>query len=240
MSKLTLKQPSEQLRRKLDNIVRHFQNCATLIDEAFALGLKEGFSVKEISNMIRGRLARLGYNSRSIRRALPPSAKDITKTRKDYLTRDQNNNSNDEDIMSSFESRTGYDENQQGASVDVVNELQNKIKLLKEQLSLECAKNEDLTIQCNNATTIISELRGQLEAVHNATSILVITKDNFPPDSSRVFFSEDRVFAIEIRGTKVLDISVVTQKEVQNQNNMESTTFSGEIVINEFQQYTTN
>ena len=111
MNKLTLKQPSEQLRQKLDNIVKHFQNCATLIDEAFALGLKEGFSIKEISKMIREQLARLGYNSRTIRRALPPFAKDITKTRKDYLTRDQSNNSNDEDIMSSFENRTGYDEN---------------------------------------------------------------------------------------------------------------------------------
>ena len=75
MSKLTLKQPSEQLRQKLDNIVKHFQNCATLIDEAFALGLTEGFSVKEIGKMIREKLARLGYNPRTIRRALPPLRK---------------------------------------------------------------------------------------------------------------------------------------------------------------------
>jgi hypothetical protein len=154
MSKLTLKQPSEQLRQKLDNIVKHFQNCTTLIDDAFALGLKEGFSVKEISQMMRKRLAHLGYDPRSIRRALPSSAKDVSKTRKDYLIRNQENSNNDkldEDIMSSFESRTYYDENQQGASVNVVHELQNKIKLLEEQLSLERAKNEDLTIQRNNA-----------------------------------------------------------------------------------------
>ena len=217
MSKLTLKQPSEQLRQKLDNIVKHFQNCATLIDEAFALGLTEGFSVKEIGKMIREKLARLGYNPRTIRRALPPSAKDITKTRKDYLTRDQSNNSNDEDIMSSFESRTGYDENQQGASVDAVNELQNKTKLLEEQLSLERAKNEDLTIQCNNAIHRLDQLRSEIKAVHDATNILIITKDNFPPDSGRVFSSQDHVFAVEFRGTKILDISVMTQRQVQDQ-----------------------
>ena len=75
MSKLTLKQPSEQLRQKLDNIVKHFQNCVTLIDEAFALGLKEGFSVKEIGQMIRERLTRLGYDPCSIRERYLPQQK---------------------------------------------------------------------------------------------------------------------------------------------------------------------
>ncbi len=220
MSKLTLKQPSEQLRQKLDNIVKHFQNCTTLIDDAFALGLKEGFSVKEISQMMRKRLAHLGYDPRSIRRALPSSAKDVSKTRKDYLIRNQENSNNDkldEDIMSSFESRTYYDENQQGASVNVVHELQNKIKLLEEQLSLERAKNEDLTIQRNNAIETLDQLGKKRRVVHDSTDILIITKDSFPPDFGLVFSSLDHVFAVEFRGTKILDISVLTQRQVQDQ-----------------------
>jgi hypothetical protein len=217
MSRLTLKQPSEQLKQKLDNIVKHIQNCATLINEAFALGLKEGFSEKEIGKMIREQLARIGYNPRTIRRALPPSIKDISKTRKDYLTRNQNNNRKNEDIMSSFESRTGYDENQQDASVGAVNDLQNKIKLLEGQLSLEHAKNEDLTIQCNNAIHILGQLRSEIKAVHDTTNILIITKDNFPHDSGRVFSSQDHVFAVEFRGTKILDISVKEQRQIQDQ-----------------------
>ena len=216
MSKLTRKQPSEQLRQKLDNIVKHIHNCATLIDEAFSLGLKEGFSEKEIGQMIRKQLARLGYDPRTIRRALAPSAKDISKTRKAFLTRDQNNNRNDEDKMSSFESRTGYDENQLDTASNTTNNLQIKIKMLDEQLMQERNKNEDLTIQCKNATAFYSELRGQLETISNTTRILVMTKNNFPPDSNLVFSSEDHVFVLKFKGTKVLDISVVAQKDAES------------------------
>ena len=61
-------------------------------------------------------------------------------------------------------------------------------------------------------------MRGQLKAVSNATSILVITRDNFPPDYGRVFSSQDYVFAVEFRDSKVLDVTVMTLKQVRESN----------------------
>lgn len=108
MNRLMVKQPSEKLIQKLDNVVMHFQNCATLVGEAFTLGKEEGFSEKEIGRMMRKKLAKLGYDPRSIRRALPPSAKDMSKSRKDHLSKSPVNYSDepDEDKMSSESSST--------------------------------------------------------------------------------------------------------------------------------------
>jgi len=82
--------PSEKLRDKIDEVVRHIHNCAMLVKEAFIMGVSEGFSEKEIGRLIRVQMTRLGYDPRTIRRVLPPSAKDISRTRKDYLNKDQN------------------------------------------------------------------------------------------------------------------------------------------------------
>ena len=215
MNKLTIRQPSEKLRQKLNDVVKHFRNCPILVDEAFTLGLEEGFSQKEIGRMIRKRLADLGYDPRSIRRALPSSAKDLSKTRGDYRARGQHESDirSDEDIMSSSESRITFDENQLDTSSNTTNNLQIKIKM---QLMQERNKNEDLTIQIKNATVFNSELHGQLETISNTTRILVITKNNFPPDSSLVFSSDDHVFVLQFKGTKVLDVSVVAQKDTES------------------------
>lgn len=108
MNRTTVKQPSEKLKQKIDDVAKHFQNCSALVNEAFVWRLEEGFSEKEIGQMIRKQLVQLGYDHRTIRGALPSSAKDISKTRKDYLTRNQGNNSDerpDEDKMSSLEHR---------------------------------------------------------------------------------------------------------------------------------------
>ena len=203
MSELTIKQPSKKLKQKLDEVVTHFRNAATLVNEVFTLGREEGFSEKEIGQMIRDRLVQLGYNPRSIRRVLPSSAKDLTKVRKENLVRDQENNDSrsDEDIMSSYESRNEFDENQQAAPYNNTHDYQMKIKILEEQLAQERYEKEDLQIQCKNATYFYSELRTKLKDVVNATGTLVITKDNFPPDSNRVFSSEDHVFAVKFKGT---------------------------------------
>lgn len=62
MSELTIRQPSEELKQKLDDVATHLVNAATLVDEVFTLGRKEGFSEKEIGQMVRNRLVQLGYN----------------------------------------------------------------------------------------------------------------------------------------------------------------------------------
>jgi hypothetical protein len=218
MSELTIREPSEKLKKKLDEVTTNLVNATSLVNEVFTLGREEGFSDNEIGQMVRDRLAELGYNPRSIRRVLPSSAKDLTKARKDNLVRDQDNSDGrpDEDIMSSSESHITLDENQLDTSSNTTNNLQIKIKTLEEQLTQERIKNEDLTIQIKNANIINLEWRGQLGAVRNATSILVITKDNFPPDSSLVFSSEDHMFVLKFKGTKVLDISVVAQKDTES------------------------
>jgi len=64
-----------------------------LVDKVFTLGREGGFSDNEIGQMVRDRLSQLGYNPRSIRRLLPPSAKDLTKSRKGSHGRSQNNGS---------------------------------------------------------------------------------------------------------------------------------------------------
>lgn len=85
MSELTIREPSEKLKKKLDEVATNLVNATSLVAEVFTLGREEGFSDNEIGQMVRDRLAELGYNPRSIRRLLPPSAKDLTKSRKDNL-----------------------------------------------------------------------------------------------------------------------------------------------------------
>jgi hypothetical protein len=216
-SKLTLKQPSDELKQLIDQAVRHFHASAGMVEQAFIKGRSEGFSDQQIGRMIKSHMLSLGYDPSTIRRALPSSAKDTTKTRKDYLSRQQyNNNELYERKNPSYENRNGFDGNR--TSEEIIREQKNKIGELESQLDQERDKNEDLTIQRTNATIINSELRGQLEAVRNATSILVITRDNFPPDYGRVFSSQDYVFAVEFRDSKVLDVSVMTLKQVRESN----------------------
>jgi hypothetical protein len=175
MDKLILKQPSEKLRKKLEGIVTHIRNCATLVDEVIALGKEEGFSEKQIGRMIREKLKQLGYDSRSIRRALPLSIKDLSKTRKDYLHRsDDNSNDNmDEDKMSSSE---------------------NSNDSLKDQLTQKQTEIEDLSIQCKNATQIHTELRGQLQTMREGVRTLILPRDKFPSDCDQVFKLHNYVF----------------------------------------------
>jgi hypothetical protein len=167
MDKLILKQPSEKLRQKLDGIVKHIRNCATLVDEVIALGKEEGFSEKQIGRMIREKLKQLGYDPRSIRRVLPSSIKDLSKTRKDYLhkSEDNNNYNMDEDILSSSENSNDFDENHRFTSSETVQELQAK----------------------------------------------------FPSDCDQVFKLQNYVFLVEFKGTKVLDISVITLEQAYDQ-----------------------
>ena len=195
-----------------------------MVEKAFITGRFEGFSDKQIGRMIRECMLSLGYDPSTIRRALPISAKDTTKTRKDYLTRERyNSNELDERKIPSYENRSGFDGNH---TSETINELKIKNGELESELEKERNRNEDLTIQCNNAISYITQLRGDLKAVGSAARILIITKDSFPPDYGRVFSSQDYVFAVEFRDAKVLDVSVVTLKQVQEQ--MRSGSSSGD------------
>src|SRR5688500_118151 len=86
--------PSAKLQAAINNVVGEFQKIAVAIDQAIRIGREEGFSDLEIGNMIRKGMLAAGYDPRTIRRALPASAKHIEKTRRDY---------GDEDKMSSYE-----------------------------------------------------------------------------------------------------------------------------------------
>jgi hypothetical protein len=220
MGKLILKQPTEKLRQKLDDIVKHVRNCATLVDEVIALGKEEGFSEKEIGRMIREKLKQFGYDSRSIRRVLPSSIKDLSKIRKDYRRRSDNNCNDkmDEDILSSSENSNDFDENHKFTSSETVEELQANISTLKDQLVQKQMEIEDLSIQCKNATQILTELRGQLQAMHEGVRTLTLPRDKFPPNCDQVFKLQNHVFLVEFKGTKVLDISVITLEQAYNQH----------------------
>jgi len=80
--KLTKKEPSKKLRKAIDDMVDCFQKTATSIDSVFSIGREEGFSDMEIGNMIRKGMLAANYDSRTIRRALPLSAKHIEKIRR--------------------------------------------------------------------------------------------------------------------------------------------------------------
>lgn len=102
MRKLRKKKPSKELLKAVANIVGSFQKTTIAIEEALSIGRKEGFSDMEIGKMIREEMLAAGYDPRTIRRSLPPTAKQIQKTRKDYTH---------EDKMSSYEHRE-EDQNQ--------------------------------------------------------------------------------------------------------------------------------
>lgn len=220
MDKLILKKPSEKLRKKLDDVVKHIRNCATFVDEVIVLGKEEGFSEKEIGRMLREKLKRLGYDSRSIRRALPSSTKDLSKIRKDYLIRshDSDNDSMDEDILSSSENSNNIDENQKTIASEMVKELQTKVSTLEELLAQEQMKTEDLSIQCENGIHISTELRGQLHTMRESVRTLILPRDRFPSNCDQVFKLQNYVFLVEFKDTEVLDIRVITLEQAYNQH----------------------
>jgi hypothetical protein len=212
---LNLKQPSDELKQLIDQAVRHLHTSAGMVEKAFIKGRSEGFSDKQIGRMIKSHMLSLGYDPSTIRKALPSWAKDMTKTRKDYLSKQQYNNDElYERKIPSYENRNGFDGNH---TSETTKELKNKIGELESELEKERNRNEDLTIQCNNAVGSITQLRGDLKAVRNDARILIITKDSFPPDYGRVFSSQDYVFAVEFKDAKVLDVSVITLRQVQEQ-----------------------
>jgi hypothetical protein len=95
-------QPSETLREKIHNCVADFKSCIAgikkledAVKEAFVLGRQEGYTDKEIGDMIRKELAAAGLSNRTITRYLPAEVKRSGgySTRKDKLSF-QNQNQN--------------------------------------------------------------------------------------------------------------------------------------------------
>jgi hypothetical protein len=76
-----MKEPSMKLRNAINDMVGSFQKTATSIGQVFSIGREEGFSDMEIGNMVRKEMLAANYDPRTIRRALPSSAKHIEKVR---------------------------------------------------------------------------------------------------------------------------------------------------------------
>ena len=77
-----LQQPSETLREKIHNCVADFKSCITgftklddAVGEALVQGRQEGYSDKQIGDMIRKELAAAGLSNRMITRHLPAEVK---------------------------------------------------------------------------------------------------------------------------------------------------------------------
>lgn len=142
----------------------------------------------------------------------------MTKSRKDNLRDPSNNHDNqaNEDKMSSFENQNDFYENRQIISSEMVKALQARIGSLNKQLTEEQSKYEDLTIQYKNSLADQKDLRSKLQAVYEGVRTLHLTREEFPPNFGQVFESQDCVFAVEFKGTKVLDITVITQNQAAN------------------------
>jgi 16S rRNA U1498 N3-methylase RsmE len=80
-TELRKKEPSKKLRDAIHNAVGIFIKTAKSIDKVFSIGREEGFSDMEIGYMIRKEMSAANYDPRTIRRALPPSAKHVEKAR---------------------------------------------------------------------------------------------------------------------------------------------------------------
>ena len=219
-SALTLKQPSVELKQQIEQAVNHLHASAVLIEKAFVTGRSEGFSDQQIGRMIKSHMLSLGYDPSTIRKALPSSAKDMTKARKDYLSTQQYNSDGYERKIPSYENHNGFDGNR--TSAEIIKRLKDKIGELESQLDQERNTNEDITIQCNNAIKTITGLGEELKALRSTTNILIIARDKFPPDYGRVFSSQDYVFAVEFSNSKVLDVSVMTLNQIHEKMRLKS------------------
>src|SRR5919106_705557 len=89
-SKLTLKQPSNELKRLIDEAVKTIHTSAGMVEQAFIKGRSEGFSDQQIGRMIKSHMLSLGYDPSTIRKALPPSAKDTNVHSSSLLTNGKN------------------------------------------------------------------------------------------------------------------------------------------------------
>ena len=79
---IQLQQPSETLREKIHDCVADFKSCITgfkklddAVKEALVQGRQEGYTDKEIGDMIRKELAAAGISNRTITRYLPAEVK---------------------------------------------------------------------------------------------------------------------------------------------------------------------
>jgi hypothetical protein len=216
---MIIREPSEKLKKKLDDVATHLRNAVSLVDGVFILGREEGFSDNEIGQMVRDRLRQLGYNPRSIRRLLPSSAKDLTKSRKGNLGRIYENgiDGRHEDKMSSFENSNNFDENQKIISSKMFKELQANISTLKEQLAQKETEIDDKSIQIKNSIQHKTELRDQLRAMRESIRTLILPRDKFPSNRDQVFKLQNYVFLVEFKDTEVLDIRVITLEQAYNQ-----------------------
>jgi hypothetical protein len=106
-TELIKKKPSKNLREAIHDMIGSFQKTATSIERVFSIGKNEGFSDMEIGNLIRKEMLAANYDPRTIRRALPPSAKHVEKVREQNAFADKmsaNEYKNEVRVQSALES----------------------------------------------------------------------------------------------------------------------------------------
>lgn len=139
-TELTKKEPSKKLQGAILNVVKSFQKTSESINKVFAIGREEGFNDIEIGNLVRKEMLIAGYNPRTIRRALPPTSKQIQKTRKDYSDEDKMSSSTTElykhqkkeVLINTKENPVQYDSNATLAQTSSLASASNKETLLEE------------------------------------------------------------------------------------------------------------
>src|SRR5690349_22931127 len=74
-------EPSERLQQAISACATGFKRLRDNINDAIEVGKQEGYTAKQVGDMIRTELAKNNFGDRSIRRYLPTEAKDQSKIR---------------------------------------------------------------------------------------------------------------------------------------------------------------
>src|SRR5690242_10484849 len=74
-------EPSERLQQAITACATGFKRLRDNINDAIEVGKQEGYTAKQVGDMIRTELAKNNFGDRSIRRYLPTEAKDQSKIR---------------------------------------------------------------------------------------------------------------------------------------------------------------
>jgi|SRR4051794_33146634 len=75
------RQPSDRLQQAITACATGFKRLRDNINDAIEIGKQEGYTAKQVGDMIRTELAKNNFGDRSIRRYLPTEAKDQSKIR---------------------------------------------------------------------------------------------------------------------------------------------------------------
>ena len=78
---LTVKKPSEELQDLISKVSNAFGKLQDTVNLVLKKGTEEGFTHKELGDMIREKMTNAGYSRMTMSRYLPSSAKHMEKSR---------------------------------------------------------------------------------------------------------------------------------------------------------------